>query len=1532
MTKTFDIPCSIEQVKGTTQKETIVCPSFSPEETVASANLYFRAPDRKGPGHYSISVGRGVFVAGSEGKGLYRAEVSGAFVPRGVASDTRLEVSWVPYGGKADEEPLALSDARLSVRSASDLPFTPIGTLSTSDGSSLSAGALDGREVYAKPLFRNVFDYPVVLYYDSAIAGNASHLCLPFGLRLSFLETFDGTTYVRGDGERVGFLASPDNPSVLYDPRGTGLYAEQVGGLWRIVDAFSGGFLEFSASGYLSRAVDGYGTVLLTATRSMIGATATDRLGNQISLSTNKLSLNSDDYSASFTRSSSRPATMTYRHGPGDPGETTSFTCTSSGMTRVAEPSGEVLAASFLSGAVSSISKGVIQENSLVAEETLSFGYGDSRATASNMLGRAVELSFDADGRPVTREDDSGRLRTVLPPGTDLSVDFGSARYLRRMGGAYPVAMYGATGDISIGQEQVPVLAGSMMKAGARHCVIATVDFSASAVPDASAGRVFRVSPQFTYGSGLTLTLDFAHGSGAVRTLYGFVDPTVDAGLLSVAVEFSGMPGTATITALCVVACGASDFCYQAASGPIGPHFSSNWKARNASNSYGRKYSSGFEDGAITRRDAEANALLSLRSKNLLFCDGLTKLRSGDFGYGTSFPKTSPSAATVGFHLRTDAGEASFLRLLPGSGALELGTSLYDRDAERTSRAVEDAHGQALSSLSPTGGSRKTLDAQGRVTAVTEVSSASADGDSTSFGYAGTDGRVSSVSDDWADVSYQYAGSTLNVGQVGSASAGWGGAESYSHSPRGEWVSSFSKGSSSVSSATVGAHRTSLAQGVGSVGLAYGLGGLTLAQGSDSSALETRSASFSPSSVWRKRTFGANGGLRLVLTPFSRPSALYLVPASGSEAPAATWTYGFGDSDGESAASPVRTVADHLIGATDTHDFTVPGTASVTRVCPSNPAFGFASTRQWDGRGRTTAMSSTLTGLSISHSQTYSYVAGTSSPSSTAGTLTYGGSYDYGFDAGTTLDDFGRPCVAVHHFDGKGVERHASYTHGMPTSLATYATASGTTSTSAETLSYDAGRRVASLSSTESGTTRTNRYQRDAEGRIVREDNAALGHTFLYSYDASGNLSLVKRGAYTSSPTPSASDWRAFSYSPSWGPLLTSAHGAAASHSNGYPTSLLGLSLSWAHGRLTQFGSSLFAYDAFGNLIARSGGRSSTFVYDGFGRLIEEVSSSYYIAFVHGISGPIGFRVLSGPATGNYAYRFDALGNVDAIVGSNGVVARYAYDAFGNGRVMDSSWAENTSPSFVGNINPIRYKGGLYDKETGLYKFGSRWYCPAIYRWLSPDDASYLEPDAIGGANPYIYCYNDPVTYVDPKGHSAIVALLIAAGIGALAGLAGQLTADVVHGFTTGNWEFSWQQYLGAGLGGAIGGVLYALGVGGFATGFVSAAFATLVGDGLEMLTGDRNANWSILAVDTLASGLIGGIGGAVVNIGGINRGSHSLHQIYKSGLTKVWHYGWRMSVKTMAKGFAMTYITDYASILYSAAYSWAEDNGYLIW
>ena len=64
----------------------------------------------------------------------------------------------------------------------------------------------------------------------------------------------------------------------------------------------------------------------------------------------------------------------------------------------------------------------------------------------------------------------------------------------------------------------------------------------------------------------------------------------------------------------------------------------------------------------------------------------------------------------------------------------------------------------------------------------------------------------------------------------------------------------------------------------------------------------------------------------------------------------------------------------------------------------------------------------------------------------------------------------------------------------------------------------------------------------------------------------------------------------------------------------------------------------------------------------------------------------------------------NTLGDIVAIRNSNGnIVATYEYDAWGNCTVMDGNGYINTSTSFIGNINPFRYRGYYYDTETGFY-------------------------------------------------------------------------------------------------------------------------------------------------------------------------------------------------------------------------------------
>ena len=111
-----------------------------------------------------------------------------------------------------------------------------------------------------------------------------------------------------------------------------------------------------------------------------------------------------------------------------------------------------------------------------------------------------------------------------------------------------------------------------------------------------------------------------------------------------------------------------------------------------------------------------------------------------------------------------------------------------------------------------------------------------------------------------------------------------------------------------------------------------------------------------------------------------------------------------------------------------------------------------------------------------------------------------------------------------------------------------------------------------------------------------------------------------------------------------------------------------------------------------------------------------------------------------------YIYLKDLTGNIIGIYNEYGKeVARYTYDAYGNHEVLDEYGIINNNATFIGNINPFRYKGYYYDVETGLYYCNSRYYNSKIYRWISADDIDYLEPESINGLNLYVYCGDDLV-------------------------------------------------------------------------------------------------------------------------------------------------------------------------------------------
>ena len=76
--------------------------------------------------------------------------------------------------------------------------------------------------------------------------------------------------------------------------------------------------------------------------------------------------------------------------------------------------------------------------------------------------------------------------------------------------------------------------------------------------------------------------------------------------------------------------------------------------------------------------------------------------------------------------------------------------------------------------------------------------------------------------------------------------------------------------------------------------------------------------------------------------------------------------------------------------------------------------------------------------------------------------------------------------------------------------------------------------------------------------------------------------------------------------------------------------------------------------------------------------------------------------------------------------------------------------------STLGAANPLRYRGYVYDTETGLYYLQTRYYDPGLCRFIC-GDAYVSTGQGIIGNNMFAYCLNNPVIYVDFEGLDAIL-------------------------------------------------------------------------------------------------------------------------------------------------------------------------------
>ena len=172
-------------------------------------------------------------------------------------------------------------------------------------------------------------------------------------------------------------------------------------------------------------------------------------------------------------------------------------------------------------------------------------------------------------------------------------------------------------------------------------------------------------------------------------------------------------------------------------------------------------------------------------------------------------------------------------------------------------------------------------------------------------------------------------------------------------------------------------------------------------------------------------------------------------------------------------------------------------------------------------------------------------------------------------------------------------------------------------------------------------------------------------------------------------------------------------------------------------------------YDSNGMRIQKDDeDRTINYHYDSSGNLTGLNFSGTAVYFYYDSDGAATAMSLNGL---KYYYIKNLQGDVVGISNQNGdIVVTYTYDSFG--KIIDQT---DTTVYNIANINPFRYRGYVYDKETGLYYLKSRYYDPETGRFINAD--IYCDTMSnIFGTNMFTYCNNNPVNQIDPEGTDAI--------------------------------------------------------------------------------------------------------------------------------------------------------------------------------
>jgi RHS repeat-associated protein len=282
-----------------------------------------------------------------------------------------------------------------------------------------------------------------------------------------------------------------------------------------------------------------------------------------------------------------------------------------------------------------------------------------------------------------------------------------------------------------------------------------------------------------------------------------------------------------------------------------------------------------------------------------------------------------------------------------------------------------------------------------------------------------------------------------------------------------------------------------------------------------------------------------------------------------------------------------------------------------------------------------------------------------------------------------------------------------------------------------------------------------NKYIYDDKNQLKQEYDCLHNYYINYSLDGNGNIHSVNTQALDRDGLPTGSPRGNIYYydDKQWCDKLTGVNGVGniTYDEIGNPLNYRdGMSFTWRNGRwlstttLNDGTKVTYRYNANGMRTQKKvGSKVTDYYYDSNNNLIAQKTDNATLFFYYDTeNSPVALSY-----NGKMFYYVKNLqGDIVKILDEDGnEKASYVYNAWGD--IISQSDDE------LASINPLRYRGYVYDEDTTLYYLQTRYYDPTTGRFINADDTAYIgATGTVLSANIFTYCENNPIIKKDING------------------------------------------------------------------------------------------------------------------------------------------------------------------------------------